>query len=175
MRSRRTGRLQGLITDSSGAAVQDAKIIATNTETGVTYVSTTNGSGVYVLSQLVPGLYKVSLSKEGFGTVERTELTVRTGDHLSLDLSIKPATTRDRNGNRVCAPAAIGPVERFDGSRQQDDHRTAAAEPQLAGSDSDDPVDSRKRPAIGQYFIARKFGVLDRQHRELATRSPAAR
>ena len=89
------GQITGLITDSSGAAVQDAKIVATNTETGVTYVSTTNGSGVYVLSQLVPGLYKVSLSKEGFGTVERTELTVRTGDHLSLDLSIKPATTRE--------------------------------------------------------------------------------
>ena len=89
------GQITGLITDSSGAAVQDAKMIATNTETGVTYVSTTNGSGVYVLSQLVPGLYKVSLSKEGFGPVERTELTVHTGDHLSIDLSIKPATTRE--------------------------------------------------------------------------------
>ena len=89
------GQLTGLVTDSSGAAVAGANVTATNAATGVTYNGTTNGSGIYVLPQLVPGNYKVSLAKAGFATVERPELTVRTGDHLSLDFSLKPATTQE--------------------------------------------------------------------------------
>ena len=87
--------ITGLVTDSSGAAVAGANVTATNTATGVAYRGTTNGSGVYVLPQLVPGPYKVSLTKGGFATVERPELTVRTGDHLSLDFSLRPATTQE--------------------------------------------------------------------------------
>src|SRR5579862_9412865 len=89
------GQLTGLVADSSGAAVEGASVTATNTATGVAYSGTTNGAGVYVLPQLVPGQYKVSLSKEGFATVEHSVLTVRTGDHLSLDFSLKPATAKE--------------------------------------------------------------------------------
>ncbi len=89
------GQITGLVTDSSGAAIEGAKITATNTATGVSYNGTTNGAGVYVLPQLVPGPYKVTLSRDGFATVERPELTVRTGDHLSLDFSLKPAATKE--------------------------------------------------------------------------------
>ena len=89
------GQVTGLVTDSTGAAVEGARVNATNVATGVDYTTTTNSSGVYVLPQLVPGPYKVSLKKEGFGTVERNELTVRTGDRLSLDFIIKPATSRE--------------------------------------------------------------------------------
>lgn len=89
------GQVTGLVTDSSGAAVPDAEVTAVNSATGVSYRGTTNGSGVYVLSQLVPGPYKVSLSKGGFASVERPELTVRTGDHLSLDFTMKPASTKE--------------------------------------------------------------------------------
>jgi hypothetical protein len=89
------GQITGLVTDSTGAAVEGAKISATNTATGVSYETTSNGSGVYVVPQLVPGPYKVSLNKEGFATVMRPELTVRTGDHLSVDFTLKPATTKE--------------------------------------------------------------------------------
>ena len=87
------GQITGLITDSTGAAVEGATVSATNTATGVAYTGKTNNAGVYVLPQLIPGPYKVSLSKEGFATIERTEVTVRTGDRLSLDLTLKLATT----------------------------------------------------------------------------------
>jgi len=89
------GQITGLVTDSTGAAIEGASVSATNTATGVTYSGRTNNAGVYVLPQLIPGPYKVSLSKGGFATIERTELTVRTGDHLSLDLTLKPATTKE--------------------------------------------------------------------------------
>ena len=89
------GQITGLVTDSSGAAVEGASISATNNATGVAYNTTSNGSGVYVLPQLVPGPYKVSLTKQGFATVERPELIVRTGDHLSVDFNLRLATTKE--------------------------------------------------------------------------------
>jgi Carboxypeptidase regulatory-like domain len=89
------GQITGLVTDSSGAAIEGASISATNNATGVAYNTTSNGSGVYVLPQLVPGPYKVSLNKQGFATVERPELIVRTGDHLSVDFNLKLATTKE--------------------------------------------------------------------------------
>ena len=89
------GQITGLVTDATGAAVEGTTISAINTATGVSYTSTSNSAGVYVLPQLVPGPYKVTMSKEGFATLERTEITVRTGDHLSLDGSLKPATAKE--------------------------------------------------------------------------------
>src|ERR1035438_2145259 len=89
------GQITGLVTDSSGAAVEGARISAINNATGVAYKTTSNGSGVYVLPQLVPGPYKVSLTKGGFATVERPELIVRTGDHLSVDFTLRPASTKE--------------------------------------------------------------------------------
>ena len=89
------GQVTGLVTDSTGAAVPGANVNATNTATGVIYSGTTNNAGVYVLPQLIPGPYTVSLSKEGFGTIERQGLIVRTGDHLSLDFTVKPATAKE--------------------------------------------------------------------------------
>ena len=89
------GQVTGLATDTSGAAVEGANVTATNTATGVAYTSTTNGSGVYVLPQLVPGPYKISMSRDGFATVEHPEVTVRTGDRLSLDFSLRPAATKE--------------------------------------------------------------------------------
>src|SRR5947208_3107837 len=58
------GQITGLVTDTTGAAVDGASVSATNKATGVAYTSTTNGSGVYVLPQLIPGPYKISLSKD---------------------------------------------------------------------------------------------------------------
>lgn len=89
------GQITGLVTDQTGAAVEGANITATNTATGVSYGTKSNGSGVYVLPQLVPGPYKVSLSREGFATVQRTEMSVRTGDHLALDFSLRPASAHE--------------------------------------------------------------------------------
>lgn len=89
------GQITGLVADSTGAAVEGASITASNTATGVAYTGKTNNAGVYVLPQLVPGPYRVSLSKQGFATVERTEVTVRTGDRLSLDFTLKPAAAKE--------------------------------------------------------------------------------
>jgi hypothetical protein len=86
------GQISGVVSDPSGAAVADAAINATNNSTGVAYKTKTNSSGVFVLSQLVPGSYELTASRSGFGTIVKSGLTISTGDSLAEDLTLMPGT-----------------------------------------------------------------------------------
>jgi Carboxypeptidase regulatory-like domain len=81
--------VSGLVTDSSGASVPGVKVTVVNTNTNVTVAAETNESGVYVVSQLVPGVYKVTITKTGFKTTERSNMVFRTGDRLSLNFTLE--------------------------------------------------------------------------------------
>src|SRR5579863_8226765 len=48
------GELSGVITDTSGAVVAGAEVKALNTATNVTYSGISNGSGLYLLPELLP-------------------------------------------------------------------------------------------------------------------------
>lgn len=85
------GQVSGIVGDTSGAAVVAADITAVNKATGVSYNNRSNDSGVYVLPQLLPGQYTITVSKSGFATVRRENLTVRTGDRLSMNFELKPS------------------------------------------------------------------------------------
>jgi Carboxypeptidase regulatory-like domain len=89
------GQITGLVTDSTGAAMLEADVAATNTATGVSTTTRTNSSGVYVLPQLLPGSYEVKVTKTGFGTSSRKDLIVRTGDKLSLNFTLKPGSVQE--------------------------------------------------------------------------------
>ena len=80
-------QLSGLVTDTSGAVLAGAEIKAVNTATNVTYTGVSNGSGIYVLSEMLPGPYTVSASAPGFGAVKKSGLVLSTGDHLSQNFS----------------------------------------------------------------------------------------
>jgi Carboxypeptidase regulatory-like domain len=80
----------GLITDSSGAAVPEVSVKGLNTATNVEYPTVSNEAGIYVLPQLVPGPYKFTVTKPGFKTLIRSDVTLRIGDRLSLDFELSP-------------------------------------------------------------------------------------
>ena len=83
-------QLSGLITDTSGAVVSGAEIKAVNEATNVPYVAVSNGSGIYVLQELLPGPYSISVTAQGFGVEKRSGLKLLTGDHLSQNFALKP-------------------------------------------------------------------------------------
>jgi hypothetical protein len=88
-------QISGLVSDTTGAAVMGAEVDAVNSATGVSYSNTTNSSGLYVLPQLLPGHYTISVTKAGFGTAKRSGLTLRTGDHLSMNFELKPGMVQE--------------------------------------------------------------------------------
>lgn len=82
-------QVTGLIADSSGASVPEVAIKATNIATNVEYPTVSNEAGAYVLPQLVPGRYKITASKPGFQTLLQSDITLRIGDRLSLNFTLK--------------------------------------------------------------------------------------
>ena len=83
-------QLTGLVTDTSGATLAGAQVKAVNLATNVPYTSATNGSGNYVLPELLPGIYSLEVTAPGFGAVKRSGLRLSTGDHLTQNFSLKP-------------------------------------------------------------------------------------
>ncbi len=83
-------QITGIVTDSTGASVPGVSIKATNTATNVDFSTVSNEAGVYVLPQLVPGPYQITVSKEGFQTLVRSEITLRIGDRATINFELKP-------------------------------------------------------------------------------------
>lgn len=88
-------QLSGLITDTSGAVVAGAEIKALNGATNVPYSAVSNGAGIYVLPELLPGPYSVTVSAPGFGAEKRSGLLLNTGDHLSQNFALRPGTVEE--------------------------------------------------------------------------------
>src|SRR5215813_5501479 len=70
------GSIQGLVTDPGGAVVPGATVVATNTATGVETSKQTNAAGVFVITPLPPGEYKVVVSLSGFQTLIQEKVVV---------------------------------------------------------------------------------------------------
>ena len=87
--------LSGVITDTSGAVVAGVEVKALNTATNVTYAGVTNGSGLYLLTELLPGPYTMTASAPGFGVVKHSGLKLSTGDHLSQNFTLKPGAVEE--------------------------------------------------------------------------------
>jgi Carboxypeptidase regulatory-like domain/TonB dependent receptor len=60
--------IQGTVLDSQGAVVDGAKVTVTAQETGIAQQTLTGDSGVFSVTRLAPGLYRISTEKAGFKT-----------------------------------------------------------------------------------------------------------
>ena len=83
-------QISGLIIDPSGAVIPGAEIKAVNAATNVPYSAVANDSGIYVLPELLPGPYNLTVTAAGFGVINRKGLVLRTGDRLTQNFSLKP-------------------------------------------------------------------------------------
>ena len=80
-----TGTITGVVSDPSGAGVPEAPVIGLNTETGISYKTTTEGGGVYVLPLLPVGTYQVSIEAQGFRKLVLSGLTLGGDERLRAD------------------------------------------------------------------------------------------
>jgi hypothetical protein len=81
--------LVGTITDSSGAALPNAKVTLTETNTGVSRSFNTNESGNYTFSDLPPGTYTVTAEQTGFKKASRPGVDVVVNTTGRVDLSLE--------------------------------------------------------------------------------------
>ena len=88
-----TGTITGTVADPKGLAVATAKVDITSTDTGISRSIETTDTGVYTAAFLQPGHYQVSVTKDGFSTFVRKDLTLSVGQTLTIDVSMAVGTT----------------------------------------------------------------------------------
>jgi hypothetical protein len=86
------GTIGGLVTDTSGAVITNAKVIILDLATNTPRETTTNARGEYRLFGLSPGAYTVSVSSPGMGTTRITGIRLNGSDTVSADAVLKVAS-----------------------------------------------------------------------------------
>jgi hypothetical protein len=87
-----TGQISGTVTDPNGALVPGATVVVKSVGTGAERSVTTGTDANYLVTNLQPGLYDVSVTGAGFGTsTQRAQVTV--GGRLTLDFNLSIGAT----------------------------------------------------------------------------------
>lgn len=86
----------GTVTDQTGAAVQGAKVIATNVRTGIRREDITTGSGDFNFPLLDVGEYSVTVEKEGFKSATKSGILLQINERLRTDFVLQIGNVAER-------------------------------------------------------------------------------
>jgi len=81
-------RISGRVTDPTDAVIIGAECKITNVETNVATITTTNQDGIYVISNLRPAAYQLTIQKEGFRTVIQPNLQLYVQDAVNENFTL---------------------------------------------------------------------------------------
>jgi outer membrane receptor protein involved in Fe transport len=90
------GGIVGTVTDATGASVADAKVIATDTGTGLVRESATDADGNYSFTELPLGIYTVTATKQGFRTQLATNIQVAVEGPQRANLTLTPGRVEEK-------------------------------------------------------------------------------
>src|SRR5262245_27599615 len=77
------GSITGQVKDSNSSAVAGATVRIVNPANGVSRTMATDADGIFVAPQLPPGAYTISVEKQGFKKVEKSNVILSTSDRLN--------------------------------------------------------------------------------------------
>ena len=95
VRSQAVSRINGTVTDQSGAGVPDAKVTVTNVDTNVSQTTVTTSAGTYLIVDLIPGNYNVKVEKAGFKSFVDKNVVVTGGATSTADATLAPGTVTE--------------------------------------------------------------------------------
>jgi Carboxypeptidase regulatory-like domain len=79
------GSMVGTVTDQSGSAVPGASVVITNLETNDARNAQTDSGGVYTISTVPAGNFKVSVTKQGYNTFVTNSVEVTANNVVRVD------------------------------------------------------------------------------------------
>jgi len=100
-----TGTITGVVTDPSGAVVQNAKITVRETASGLTLITATDQTGTWTLPGLPGGRYAISIVAPGFANAQRGGVLLSPGAQVKVNLYLLPAA----QSNSVTVAGLTGP------------------------------------------------------------------
>lgn len=87
------GLMTGLVTDPSGAVIPGAHVNAINQGTGLLRPSVTDSQGRYLIMQLSPGTYEISVKSQGFATEIRQNVHLDVNQSVTLDFKLEVSSS----------------------------------------------------------------------------------
>jgi len=100
-----TGRLSGVVTDSQGAVIPGATVVAVRAN-AEPIVTRTNDVGRYTFTSLIPGRYVLTVEAPGFKRVTVSDVLIEVGSAVVRDVVLEPGEITEE----VTITAASQPV-----------------------------------------------------------------
>ncbi len=94
--SQTTQQFNGYILDPGGAAIPSAQVSVRNVATGVIANTQTTSVGAYSLSYLTPGVYSITVSKAGFKTLIKTDITLNVDQISTINFTLPIGSQTDQ-------------------------------------------------------------------------------
>jgi hypothetical protein len=88
-------RISGRVTDPTDAVIVGAECTITNIETNAATTATTNEDGIYVLLDLRPAAYRLTIQKDGFRTVVQPNFQLYVQDALNENFKLAVGSLSD--------------------------------------------------------------------------------
>jgi hypothetical protein len=90
-----TATLNGIVSDSNGAVIPAAQVQIQNVDTNARQATDTNASGIYSISQLLPGRYTVTVQKTGFRKSVQTGIVLTVGQVGTMNVSLQVGDVKE--------------------------------------------------------------------------------
>jgi len=92
-----TATIRGTITDAHEAVIAGARVTAEQKNVGILRQATTNTDGLYVFSNLPPGLYEIRIKANGFADkVSTTPVALQVGQTVTVDAVLEIGTVGEK-------------------------------------------------------------------------------
>ncbi|MCU1249368.1 MAG: hypothetical protein JWQ49_2397 [Edaphobacter sp.] len=88
------GTISGNVTDSSGAVISNGSVTAVNVGTGTSRTVTTNNEGIYLIQDLQPGTYTVTVTATGFAPFKLIGVLVNPNQITRSDAQLTVGTNQ---------------------------------------------------------------------------------
>src|SRR6266404_4343559 len=103
-----SGSITGVVKDSQQSSIANAKITLNNPEQGTTREATTSMDGVFVITQVQPGTFSLTVEAAGFKKFEQKDVNVFANDRVTLgDVVLTVGTINET----ITVEAAVAQVQ----------------------------------------------------------------
>ena len=90
------GTILGRVLDTTGAAIPNVTVKATNLATNVAVGGKSNDTGAYEIPYVLPGVYRLTAELPGFKAFYRDNIEVRLSDRISIDVRMEVGEINER-------------------------------------------------------------------------------
>lgn len=84
-----TATLSGRVTDTTDAVIPATRITVTNEATAAARQVGTNEAGLYTVSLLQPGLYRIQVEQDGFKSISRTGVVLEVDQRVEINFTLE--------------------------------------------------------------------------------------